>query len=351
MRLDVKQVGLGAAVGALGAAVLLRMAWRGGGDVDSDGRDADGGSTGSALSAAMATAVAMEASATGCSPPARSPRPALATSDGTRPAIVLLGDSITQFGFRPGGWAAMVADKYQRTADVVQRGFSGYTTRWALRVVPSLFPPEGIAPLLVIVFLGANDACRPAPLKGMPVSASRQHVPVDEYRANLRKIVHSARSVGDGSSRVLLVTPPPVDGAAWLADCVTKHGAPASAEPNRDLPVTLRYAEAAVATGRELSVPTLDLCTTLLARDDWQALFYDGLHPNAAGSTVIGEAMLQTIEHEFPELTPSWFLDQDPRKLRMDFPDHKAIDAESGTAAAIDASFAAHARAAQAARS
>lgn len=48
------------------------------------------------------------------------------------PKVLLIGDSLTQFGFSAeGGWAAMLANALQRRCDVVNRGFSGYTTRYA----------------------------------------------------------------------------------------------------------------------------------------------------------------------------------------------------------------------------
>ena len=85
------------------------------------------------------------------------------TSPFQRPQIILFGDSITQFSFQTGGWGAALANEYQRHADVVVRGYSGYNTRWALELLPSLFPadcPAAQTPALVTVFLGANDANR-----------------------------------------------------------------------------------------------------------------------------------------------------------------------------------------------
>ncbi len=45
-------------------------------------------------------------------------------------------------------------------ADVLNRGFGGYTTRWALPMVRDVFPsrtPQE-APILATIFFGANDA-------------------------------------------------------------------------------------------------------------------------------------------------------------------------------------------------
>ena len=45
------------------------------------------------------------------------------------PRVVLIGDSLTQQGGRAGGWVARIAEALERKCDVVNRGFSGYTTR------------------------------------------------------------------------------------------------------------------------------------------------------------------------------------------------------------------------------
>ena len=76
--------------------------------------------------------------------------------------------------------------------DVVLRGYSGYNTRWALKVMERVFPAEldggvGRSPAAVTVFFGANDACLPDRCSGF------QHVPVDEYKQNLRSIVYFLR--------------------------------------------------------------------------------------------------------------------------------------------------------------
>jgi lysophospholipase L1-like esterase len=80
-----------------------------------------------------------------------------------RPYFVTFGDSITQRGFAP-GWTGQLADAYQRRADVINRGYSGYNSRWALQLLPRVFPqpaPGSPAPRLVTIFFGANDAALP----------------------------------------------------------------------------------------------------------------------------------------------------------------------------------------------
>ncbi|PAV23284.1 SGNH hydrolase [Pyrrhoderma noxium] len=49
-------------------------------------------------------------------------------------AIVLLGDSITQYGWEAGCFAQRLSQDYVRKLDVINRGFSGYNTEWAIPV-------------------------------------------------------------------------------------------------------------------------------------------------------------------------------------------------------------------------
>ena len=66
----------------------------------------------------------------------------------------------------------------------------------------SLFPEGSPAIDAVTIFFGANDSALP------DQSAARQHVPVDEYKANLTKMVAFFR--GKGVRSIVIITPPPV---------------------------------------------------------------------------------------------------------------------------------------------
>lgn len=81
---------------------------------------------------------------------------------GLRPQFVLFGDSITQKSFGPGGWGGALADAYQRRVDIINRGYSGYNTPWALPLLDHIFPAEITGKVqLATVFFGANDATLP----------------------------------------------------------------------------------------------------------------------------------------------------------------------------------------------
>lgn len=66
------------------------------------------------------------------------------------------------------------------------RGYSGYNTRWALKVaeraMEGVCPEAAAPPAAVTVFFGANDASLPDRRSGF------QHVPLLEYQSNLRAL-------------------------------------------------------------------------------------------------------------------------------------------------------------------
>ena len=229
-----------------------------------------------------------------------------------RPRFILFGDSITQQSFRVGGWGARLANTYERTADLINRGYSGYNTRWIMRLLPRIFPTSGEAPSLVTVCLGANDAVRPPPIPGTPLTddsgrplAGRQHVPLEEYRANLVEIVACARRCGGGGARVLLITPPPVDEGDWLrhVNAMCGRPVPADAEPDRRAAITAEYARVCVEVGQSTHTPVLDLNSLMTAAEDTSSMLCDGLHPNEKGGEFIYTALLAALSEHFPELT------------------------------------------------
>lgn len=236
---------------------------------------------------------------------------------GKRPKILLFGDSLTQRGFEgPGqGWAAGLAHAYGRRADIVNRGFSGYTTKWCALMAPMLFPagdPAWEVPALAIVFLGANDAALPS---------REQHVPVHEYEQHLRRIVShlQGRRREDGSAtRVLLLTPPPVDEARWEAHCRSR-GRPL----DRKNEVTRLYARASKGVAREMQVPVVDLWRRLGGRNPEAVApnLGDGLHLSAQGSILVYEAVLTAIEENYPDLAPS--------QLPMQAPEHFELTSQT----------------------
>ncbi|CAI5966714.1 unnamed protein product [Closterium sp. NIES-64] len=201
--------------------------------------------------------------------------------------------------------------------DVVLRGYSGYNTRWALFLLPKLFPKGDTSippPALVTVFFGANDAALPGRTSG------KQHVPIPEFKENLRVIVTHLQSLGP-NVRVVLITPPPVDepGRMEFAKNVLANTATRTNE------FTGKYAgavrEVAEACG---GVPVIDLWTVLQQQPTWQALLSDGLHLAPGGNKVLFE-QLSSLLQSSADWTPPLVQESMP----WDFPEHINIDGEN----------------------
>uniref|UniRef100_A0A8D2HNP5 1-alkyl-2-acetylglycerophosphocholine esterase n=1 Tax=Urocitellus parryii TaxID=9999 RepID=A0A8D2HNP5_UROPR len=126
-----------------------------------------------------------------------------------------------QFSFQQGGWGASLADKLVRRCDVLNRGFSGYNTRWAKIILPRLIRKGNNLdnPVVVTIFFGANDSA-------LKDENPKQHIPLEEYVANLKSMVQYLKSVDVPEHRVILITPPPLCETAWEKECIMQ-GKPA----------------------------------------------------------------------------------------------------------------------------
>ncbi|KAJ5171888.1 hypothetical protein N7492_004481 [Penicillium capsulatum] len=234
--------------------------------------------------------------------------------------FLLFGDSITQmssnqeigFGFQPA-----LQEAYSRKLDIVNRGFSGYTTAHAVKVFPRFFPSPQIANVrLMTIFFGANDATVPTHV---------QHVPLDQFRDNLKSIIQHPATQAQ-NPRIMILTPPPVNEyqlEKFDADKNTAH-------PSRTASLTKLYAEAAQEVGTSLGVPVVDVWAAFMASAGWKegqpligsrdvpdleefnCLFTDGLHLTPAGYRIVYSEIMKAIRQHWP--------DQDPDRLPMVFP-------------------------------
>jgi lysophospholipase L1-like esterase len=123
-----------------------------------------------------------------------------------RKKVVAFGDSITQHGFNTDahGWIAKLADWWTRRVDVLNRGYSGYNSRWAKIIFEEVILAEN--PDFLFIFFGANDAIEETAL---------HHVPLAEYSENIRYMVKVAKQRFPTMS-IVLITPPPIYEEALL---------------------------------------------------------------------------------------------------------------------------------------
>lgn len=203
--------------------------------------------------------------------------------------IILLGDSLSQLGFE--GWASTIANVYQRRADVINRGCSGYNTKNYLQFVP-LPPCNNVC--LVTLFFGANDASL---LEENP----RQHVPIEDYSRNLKSLVQRVQEKYS-SPRILLINPPPLDHEQRLLFQKQRYGNLATGRLERTTENTGRYADACLAVARDLNIPCLDLFHNMLHVPDYSRFLCDGLHFSAVGHDFVADQILQAMQKHFPEL-------------------------------------------------
>lgn len=165
---------------------------------------------------------------------------------------------------------------------------------------------------LVTIFLGANDAV-------LPTHNTHQHVPLDAYADNLRSMLRTCAAEAPGT-RVLLMTPPPIEDAgyarAWA--CKAKATLPGVSGLDRSFALARRYREAVLAVAREpvppgVHVGLLDTWPAFLVDAEastptWaaapDALFSDGLHLGSEGNRLLGAALLARIAELWPELDP-----------------------------------------------
>ncbi|KAF5742329.1 GDSL esterase/lipase [Tripterygium wilfordii] len=209
-----------------------------------------------------------------------------------RPKIYLFGDSITEESFND-GWGSSLATHFGRTFDIVLRGYSGYNTRWVLKVLDRIFPSvkggDDEAPKAITVFFGANDASVPDGYSAF------QHVPLDEYKQNLHSIVSFFKKQWPGTL-VILITPPPIDEEARLCNPYIEN--PLTL-PERTNDAAGSYAKACVEVAGECRCPVIDLWTKMQQFTDWKkAYLSDGLHLTKSGNKVVFEEVLAKLKEE-----------------------------------------------------
>ncbi|EQC38188.1 hypothetical protein SDRG_04617 [Saprolegnia diclina VS20] len=198
------------------------------------------------------------------------------------PTIVLIGDSITQQGAiaSANGFVSLLCQDYVRKADILNRGCSGWTTRsWLPKLELLRTEWAHRAPALVVIFLGANDAAL------SDARDAHQHVPLDEYLANLTTMVDTLRGASP-ESRFLLITPAAIEDAKYASRSNVEAG---------------KYADACIAVGHALGVPVLDVWRPMQGRPE---LLRDGLHLSVDGNTLLYRWLTSTISERFPDLTP-----------------------------------------------
>ncbi|THH04560.1 hypothetical protein EW146_g10146 [Bondarzewia mesenterica] len=236
-----------------------------------------------------------------------------------------------------------LADVYARKFDVLNRGYSGYNTEWALPVLEQvrLRPPSnsavGSSPDSMNNTTSRASDCSRSGL-GPTTRACRgtsQHVPLSRFAENLRTMLRMITSASSPyympDTKIIFISAPPVNTYQRGADLAHR-------DPPRDLDrnfeTTRTYAEEVVKLGEREGVPVVDAWTRLweAAGKEERALetyLYDGLHVNEAGYKVVYDGIVEVIAKYYPELRheevkyklPSWdyFFDHTVEDFRKEY--------------------------------
>ncbi|KAI5616799.1 isoamyl acetate-hydrolyzing esterase 1-like [Silurus asotus] len=206
------------------------------------------------------------------------------------PQVVLFGDSITQFSFQVKGWGSEIANKLARKCDVVNRGLSGYNTRWAKLVVPRLIPHHGDsrAPIAAVtVFFGANDSALEGKMSlTWTLSDIWPQLAFLKTRSYSSLLHRYKRNFGK-------------------KECILK-----GCSLNRLNSVAGQYAQVCVQTARQCGVDVIDLWS-LMQKDgeDFSVYLSDGLHLSEKGNQFVAEHVWRLLESrvaDLPFILPYW---------------------------------------------
>lgn len=184
-----------------------------------------------------------------------------------RPLIIAFGDSITQRGYEnDGGWTTLMSDWYSRKADFINRGFSGYNSKWGLEIFEEVVLNN--EPDLVLIFFGANDAVVPE---------VAQHVPLKDYIQIISAMIRTIK-VKLPHTDIILITPPPI--FEPLLQIFNKEKGKAILI-DRSNDNTLEYVKACKNIANEYNIPVVDCWTGMDGMSSTRENFLiDGLHLN-----------------------------------------------------------------------
>ncbi|KAI1308243.1 Isoamyl acetate-hydrolyzing esterase 1 -like protein [Halotydeus destructor] len=233
--------------------------------------------------------------------------------------VILFGDSLTEFSLSPDGqWASLLGDRLKRVADVIVRGFGGYNSKWCRLMLPKLFPEtfsfDDVS--CFVILLGTNDSSHLE-------CPSKLHVPIDEYKDNLKAIVQFLVDRGLSKDKVIFMNPPPTDvKKAFEGMAEMLAGLPEEAQktieamgtPVRTDERTAEYSQACLEAGEEIAVDTVNLHEVLTRDSRGSDLLVDGIHFSADGSKLV-------FEHLWPLVEPRVLKHAGMEKLTQNFPD------------------------------
>ena len=177
------------------------------------------------------------------------------------------------------------------------------TSYFSLSVTSQLSESGGDGKPVVAIFFGANDASLKLG------SASKQHVPIHEYKSNLCRMIEMIQP----HAHALLISPPPVNEEAWAQHCN-------ESDSNRSLEESKKYAKVVQEVSSERNLPFVDVWSRIYqsvspdskSESKLSDFFCDGLHLSSKGNQAVFEAFMEVV--------------RDSKHIRS--PDELPLDAE-----------------------
>lgn len=215
--------------------------------------------------------------------------------------VILIGDSLIELSFDPLNsfpLGSALAHAFRRRADVLNRGLSGYSSKWMnsqferIKFEISQLEPDQV--FMFLILIGTNDSVLP----GNP-----HHVELVSFKEKLSNLVLSLSKLCP-SSAILLVTPPPCSLAMINApdSKLSKSG------KARSYGAVKKYALAVQNIVRDLDMPLvklIDLFSTLVLQDsEVEAFLSDGVHLNGQGYKVLFIELFSVLESLKDNLLP-----------------------------------------------
>ena len=182
--------------------------------------------------------------------------------------VVCFGDSITKRGY------PQALQKLQNV-DVINAGVAGNSTSQALkRMSKDVLDND---PDLVVILFGTND---------LRVDAPKVHVDVEQYRANLKKMIDNCQL---HKAKVVLCTLPPINEEEFF----TRHDKQIYDDAGGLDNLIKDYQSAAAQVAKANEVPLVDLTELLKKEPKW--ISKDGVHPASQGNQIIAEHIAKTV--------------------------------------------------------
>jgi lysophospholipase L1-like esterase len=192
--------------------------------------------------------------------------------------LIVIGASNVEYGFsEQGKWVSMLSDALSRRCDVINRGFSGFTSRHLRIILPTILKEFKAGDICAVtILLGTNDSAQ-----------SVNHVPLDEYARLMREMIELMLKHGVPSDKIVIMTPP-----------LRKYFQLPRTEGAED-PIE-EYAASCIHLARDCNVSCFDLRSLMKADgrpiDEY---FVDSVHFSEYGSTLLFKGLMQVLEKLF----------------------------------------------------